>query len=526
MLPKIRLFCDISPGTGHNNATRGLVQTLEVLGYDPSTLKVVGAVSCSMDYQSGLEHDWLRKYIYSSWPEQEQINLVHLNPCLCSEFWTAGRRNIAYCAWETDALPKAVHDICYGAERGTAAYALNKFEQVWVPTEFLVGIFKSSGVTVPIHVVPHALQRELLERPVKPLGKKPVGFYSIGSWNARKDLEGLFRAYLQSGWSMNSPVSLDIHAVPHNRDAQSVMGHQIVAHEAVKGLVAACSSAMPRFGLHTKPMNYSGVLDFHEQHQVFVTLSHGEGFGLPMLEALAMGRVAIGGGPWVDDLRARLGDVDFVLRSLPYESVPITPMPDVSGYELDQNWWSVNRKSLVTAMKLAYDDVARGITAATCSAAVVRKAFSPSAVAEIVKPLLKPESYTVRPAKEGEVQAYIHKWVASLPDSSWVPVDKTLKDWTRDVRQAANNDDVYVLGTSTLLWFENDDVYVMGQLGHAYVGKMVDGKLCHTYDAAKDHQDLPTCVVRAYRDDPRETIRGPHGEAEMTEEAKADCDNF
>jgi hypothetical protein len=393
MLPKIRLFCDISPGSGHNNATRGLVQALKTLGYDPTTLKVVGAVSCSLDYQSSQEYDWLRQFVYSSWPEQEQINLVHLNPCLCSEFWTAGRLNIAYCAWETDALPKAVHDICYGADRGTAAYALNKFDQVWVPTAFLVGVFKSSGVTVPIHVVPHALQPELLERPISPLGGPPVGFYTVGSWNARKDLEGLFRAYLQSGWVVDSPVKLDMHAVPHSRDPQSVAGHQIVAHEAVKGLCAA-SARMPCFGLFTTPKSYEHILDFHEQHQVFVTLSHGEGFGLGMLEALALGRVAIGGGPWVDDLQERLEGaasrdaLDFVLRSLPYEIVPITPMPDVSGYELDQNWWNVDRKDLIAAMKLAYDDVVQGVDTAEVAAAV-RKVFSPSAVAEVIKPLLE-----------------------------------------------------------------------------------------------------------------------------------------
>lgn len=394
MLPKIRIFCDISPGTGYNNATRGLVQSLKMLGYDPTTLKVVGAVSCSLDYQSSQEHDWLRNYVYSPWPEQEQINLVHLNPGLTSEFWTAGRRNIAYCAWETDALPKLQFTTSYG-EKHTIPSALNKYDQIWVPTEFLVGVFKSSGVTIPIHVVPHALQPELLERPVKPLGGPPVGFYTIGAWNARKDLEGLFRAYLQSGWSVDSPVVFSTHAVPHNRDAQSVVGHQIVAHELVKALCAA-SARMPRFGLFTTPRSYSHILDFHKQHQVFTTLSHGEGFGLPMLEALAMGRVAIGGGPWVDDLDALLAPhvpdrarLDFVLRSLPYETVPITPMPDVSGYELDQNWWNVDRRSMITAMKLAYDDIGQAGPAAAEVAAAVRKVFSPSAVAQIIKPLLE-----------------------------------------------------------------------------------------------------------------------------------------
>jgi hypothetical protein len=137
------------------------------------------------------------------------------------------------------------------------------------------------------------------------------------------------------------------------------------------------------------------------------------------------------------------------------------------------------------------------------------------------------EKYHVRPAKAGEVETFIRQAVSEQPAGDWIPVGKTYEDWLRDVRQAAHDDNVFVLGTGTLLWFENGDVYAMGLIGHAYVGRMVDGQLCHYYDAAKDHaDDFPSCIVKAYHDDLRETIRGSHGEAEMTEEAKKESDDF
>lgn len=379
MLPKIRLFCDISPGTGSNNATRGLVQALETLGYTIDTLHLVGAVNISFDYLHD-EPDWLSKYLYAPWPETESINLVHLNPGLVGDFWTKGRLNIAYCAWETDSLPKAEYDI--NGERRTVVGDLNKFDQIWVPVSFLVDVFKRSGVTKPIHVVRHALQRELLDRPVQPLPPvPPTVFYTIGSWNARKNLDGLLRAYLTSGWNISSPVKLTVHAVPSSRDLRSIEAHQIVAHEAVKNLVSALAGGAPPFGMLTTPRSYREVLELHERGHVFVTMSHGEGFGLPLVEALALGRRAIGGGPWLDEISVSS------LTKLAAVKTPITPMPECRGYELDQSWWAIDPKDMVTAMQST--DVI-GPEELKWTAEKVREAYSPEAVGRIVAPLLKP----------------------------------------------------------------------------------------------------------------------------------------
>jgi glycosyltransferase involved in cell wall biosynthesis len=370
------MFCDISPGTGHNNATRGLVQALETLGYTTETLHLVGAVSASFDYLH--DPDWLSKYLYASWQETETVNLVHLNPGLVGDFWTKDRLNIAYCAWETDALPKAVLTI--NDEDRSVVGDLNKYDQIWVPTAFLVSVFKESGVTVPIHVVPHALQNELLERPLKPFPPlPPTVFYTVGAWNARKDLEGLLRAYLTSGWTITSPVKLLMHAVPHNRDQGSIQSHQIVAHEAAKGLVASLAGGAPPFGLLTMPKKYSNVLDLHENSHVFVSMSHGEGFGLGILEALALGRVVIGGGPWLDGI-----DVPTLIR-LPMTKAPITPMPECRGYELTQQWWSTSPADMTRAMLVQFASMPDDCQAA---ATKIRVAYSPEAIGQVVKPLL------------------------------------------------------------------------------------------------------------------------------------------
>lgn len=379
--PKIRLIGDTNPGTGYNNALRGLVRALEQLGYSPANLHVIGAVM-SMHYQNLDESDgdWLFPYIYGDWSGDDQINIVHLYPPMVGPYWTPlnGRVNIAYCAWETDQLPKATYQKD-GATR-TCIDDLNLYDQVWVPSKFLVEVFRRSGVTKPIHVVPHALQPELLARPIKPAAvyEGARRFYYTGSWNDRKNPRGLLRAYFATNWT---PVdaSLLLHVTPHTRDLAAVEAHAFIAKEQVKQLVEAYPGISAGFGLLTTPRPYSWVLDFHTQNDVFVTASRGEGFCLPALEALAMGSGVIGSGPWAEDLAAAIGELRVgALYIVPSQKVEITPMPECRGYELDQQWWEPSREAF-TGSFLGAPIVGRPEVAQR-----VRDLFSPTAISRIV----------------------------------------------------------------------------------------------------------------------------------------------
>lgn len=378
MRSKIRIFADINPGTGYNNALRGLIRSLEVLGYTPENVHVIGAAT-SMIYQTDENRDWLEPYIFGPWECDDKINLVHLNPGMVGDYWTTvgGRVNIAYCAWETDHLPRKVYTV-NGVDR-TCAGDLNKFDQVWVPSAFLVKVFRDSGVTVPIHVVPHALQPELLARPIKEdfsLGKRKL--YTLGAWNDRKNIRGLLRAYLATGWSPLK-ASLLMHLVPPTRDGHAIEAHAFIAKEQTTQLYDALpDKGGPGFGLLTQPRPYPWVLDFHAQNDVFVTASRGEGFCLPALEALALGNVAVGSGPALEDLAGTLGDIHLGrLFLVPTKLVEITPMPECRGYELDQHWWepetSVLRDTLLDASRAC----ATGTVAQR-----VRDLFCPKAIAE------------------------------------------------------------------------------------------------------------------------------------------------
>lgn len=378
MRSKIRIFADINPGTGYNNALRGLIRSLEVLGYTPENVHVIGAAT-SMIYQTDDNRDWLEPYIFGPWECDDKINIVHLNPGMVGDYWTSvgGRVNIAYCAWETDHLPRKVYPV-NGVDR-TCAGDLNKFDQVWVPSPFLVKIFRDSGVTAPIHVMPHALQPELLARPVKTYTTTTQRrLYTIGSWNDRKNIRGLLRAYLATGLSPLD-MTLLMHLVPPTRDGHAIEAHAFIAKEQTTQLYDALPTKDgPGFGLLTVPRPYPWILDFHAQNDLFVTASRGEGFCLPALEALALGNAVLGGGgPWLTDLADAIGDLRVgALYLVPTQLVEITPMPECRGYELDQRWWEPSREAFTNAL-LGAPIIGRPEVAQR-----VRDLFCPTAIAK------------------------------------------------------------------------------------------------------------------------------------------------
>lgn len=273
--PKIRIWGDNNYGSGANNALRGFLQALRCLGLGSDHVQVIPISNGSGLYQEMGEHDWLHPYVYRPVIE-DQINLAFVHPSfLAGRHTTVGSRyNIAYCPWETDKLPKQFVD------------ELNKYDQVWAPCGLVKQTFKNSGVTAPIHVVQHAVQSELLEAEPSADDSEMVNFYFIGSFNPRKNVEGLIRAWcktLDAGWGPTTPVRLTLHLVTASRDEAAVQGHSWMAQEMIKQYMASLGPRrqdVARFGVLTAPRKFANIVDLHRRSDIFVTPSRGEGFCL------------------------------------------------------------------------------------------------------------------------------------------------------------------------------------------------------------------------------------------------------
>ena len=372
---------------GYGNATRGFLQALAAVGLGPEVVRFVPAVSTSMGIiKQDTEDAWLDPYFTGDRTKDDRINIVHLNPALVGIYHTSvgDRYNIAYCAWETDRLPKKEH-MYHGVHR-TVVDCLNDYDEVWVPAKHTKASFKQCGVTVPIYVIPHALQESLLALPPKdprPIKGARTTFYCIGSWNPRKNTQGAVRAYWDCNWNPVSPVQLVLHQVPSNRTGDAIEAHQQILRDEIFMLKEGYPEGNEaQLMLHATPKPYSWVLKLHQQGHVLVSAARGEGFGagLPALEALALGNYVIGGGgPVLQDL------ADVVPGSvtvLPYQETPVEPM--LEGYELDQMWWSIRQQDLRDEMRALHSFVQEEGMLLPEDVEKVRDVYSPRQIGKLI----------------------------------------------------------------------------------------------------------------------------------------------
>ena len=401
--PPIRYFGPFAPNTGYNTAARGLLQVFRVLGLGPGQVRCVPLVTLDHTSEKAGVDDWLTPYIYPPVErdaagnpkktrfslDEEPINLVHAHPFHLGQFWTGGRYNIAYTVWETDKLPVQALTDPLTQKSYTCVDAMNKFDEVWVPSQWNVEVFKACGVTAPVMTVPHALLPEVLDHALAPAGgDDSVDFYSMGTWTPRKDMQLLLTLYWGCGFNIMSGVDLQLYCTPPTQDRFQIEAHAWRAmseYRQLKEMLPNQLGSAPCSGPQTVPVPYRKWVERHFDGDCYVTASHGEGFGLPLLEALAMGRWVIGGGPWVVELSAVAGEA---VEVIPTTKGPITPAPEVKGYELGQQWWNVDHETFKEALVATRAELAEG-PASLDSAILTREAFSPETIAKVVRSRLE-----------------------------------------------------------------------------------------------------------------------------------------
>lgn len=224
-------------------------------------------------------------------PREYHTVVSHVIPEYLPSCLETGKRNIAYCTWESDTIPEQWPGI------------LNQFDAVLVPCHFNAEVFRAGGVTAPIHVVPHirrhaiedvtAAQRAELRRKLG-IEKNQFVFYSIGAWQMRKDFPRLIQAFLEE-FSLDEQVVLvlksstkPVHSpLPHEEGKTSV--------QLIKEVVEAVNTRQGKSGAKIMVMAGDGVsgtwLDcLHQMGDAYVSLSHAEGWGMGAFDAALLGR--------------------------------------------------------------------------------------------------------------------------------------------------------------------------------------------------------------------------------------------
>jgi hypothetical protein len=179
-----------------------------------------------------------------------------------------GAYKIGFTMLETDHIP---------AEWARQA---NLMDEVWVPSTFNVDTFVRSGVTRPLHVIPLGIDPDHFNPQIRgfPL-RDTFTFLSVFEWGERKAPEVLLRAF-NDEFRANEPVILICRVL--NRDGSVNVGQQ------VEGLQLKDSGGQIVFSLNEViPYHQAGAL--YRSADCFVLSTRGEGWGMPILEAMACG---------------------------------------------------------------------------------------------------------------------------------------------------------------------------------------------------------------------------------------------
>ncbi|MDE1961203.1 MAG: glycosyltransferase, partial [Xanthomonadaceae bacterium] len=284
-------------------------------------------------------------------PVAHDVVVVHAPPESWMPLIERGKRNIGMTVWETDRAPAHWLPLMRAVDR------------VIVPCGFNRDVFVRCGLDTPIHVVPHIRRHCWREYSPRELAAARARlrvadgscvFYSINAWDPRKNLPALIRAFAHA-FAADDRVCLLIKTGPTGH-GEAPFYPNIPTPELVRRAMRAATNATGRqmapVVLVDTELDGDEIDLIHALGDVYVSLTHGEGWGLGAFEAATLGKPVLmtGWGGHRDYLGADWqGAIPCALRA-----VPLWP-PHRPTYFPSQRWAEPDTKTAATALRVAAD---------------------------------------------------------------------------------------------------------------------------------------------------------------------------
>lgn len=155
---------------------------------------------------------------------------------------------------------------------------INLYDEVWVPTEHGMNLFKKNGVHPPIKVMPLGVDTLRYHPSAKPMkfdfGLKKFVFLSVFKWGYRKGYDILLKAFLEE-FSSDDDVSLLI----VSRTDVNHKPEQIAQDFGnVRNGILKDDKDLPHIALYDKPVKERDMPKIYAASDAFVLISRGEGF--------------------------------------------------------------------------------------------------------------------------------------------------------------------------------------------------------------------------------------------------------
>lgn len=271
------------------------------------------------------------------------FKILHTTPNIYGQFIEPGKYHIGRVFWETDKLPP---DFAAGAQL---------CDELWTGSEFNAQAIRNAGVTKPIYIIPEAIAIHNDTVDLKPFTiphTDTFKFYSIFEWTERKNPKALIEAYLRE-FTENDKVSLTIKTYVDNFTPDK---KNLIEQEVNNIKTSLDLDSYPPIYLMLDLMDRNQIYRFHKTFDCFVSTHRGEGWGIPQMEAMAMGNPIIStacGG-----IHEHLTDnYDALLAK--FKMVPVeNNTRNQQWYRPEQNWASVDVDDFKARMRWAYENKA------------------------------------------------------------------------------------------------------------------------------------------------------------------------
>ncbi len=180
------------------------------------------------------------------------------------------KRSSRWIVWETTELPPAQREACAAVE------------YLWTPSRWGRDNLIANGYAAQgIAVVAEGVATHFYSPAVRSSARPRFRFLMVGKWEARKFCDGLLRAFSRE-FKPDEPVELYLQA--HNPYVPGFSLAQRVAATGVSNEHAIVLGA---------PCGLVALRDLYRSADCFVLPTRAEGWGLPILEAMACGVPAI-----------------------------------------------------------------------------------------------------------------------------------------------------------------------------------------------------------------------------------------